>query len=154
MIRMSMLRNYPVIHLQKQIGLVQSLTMDPARKRVQALIVSGGLKGKRILPATMIQAIGDGYILAKSIQAYKRSMEPVISPFARDSTGCLVGLVTDYAIDERTLEVLAAEMMTGYLPHEQRNRIWMYAYHCTGSSDMIVPASLGSELIFSKEEDN
>jgi len=153
MIKMSMIRNCPVVCAQKQIGLVQSLVMDSARIRVQALIVSGGLKGKRILPVQLILAIADDYILAKGFRNYKRSAEPALSSFVRDSKGHLVGYVTDYAFDERTFQMLAIEMITGYLPKERRNRIWLYTYHCTTASDMIIPTPLNSEPIFSRKEE-
>lgn len=153
MIRMSALRNYPVICCKRQIGLLQNVTLDPARKRVCALVVSCGIRGKRVVTAQQVQAIADGFILAGQAEKYKRTYEAALSPFVRDTTGLLAGCVTDYALDERTLSVLAVEMMPGYWPVSSRQKIWIYAYTCTDGpkGGLTVPASLGSELIFSRE---
>ena len=48
---MSALRNLPVICENKRLGLLQSISLDPAQKRVSALIVSCGMRGKRVVPA-------------------------------------------------------------------------------------------------------
>ena len=49
MVRMSALRNMPVILGKVRLGLVQSVGLEEARKRVQALIVSCGIRGKRVI---------------------------------------------------------------------------------------------------------
>ena len=103
MVRMSALRNMPVILGKVRLGLVQSVSLDEARKRVQALIVSCGIRGKRVILPESVLSIGDGFILAEASRRYHRSDEPSPCPFVRDSAGLLVGLVTDYALDEKTL---------------------------------------------------
>lgn len=153
MVRMSALRNVPVICQSRQIGLLQSITLDAARKRVQALVVSCGMRGKRVVLRPHVQAIGGGFILADQIQKYRRMDENAGSPFVRDTTGMLAGRVTDYAVDERSLEILAVEIMPGYWPASSRQRFWVFAYHSAEDPDggLIVPASLGSGLIFPRE---
>ncbi len=151
---MSALRNLPVICQERQIGLLQSVTLDAARKRVQALIVACGFRGKRVALAEDVLALAEGFILIERAQRYTRADERPVSPFIRDTTGLLTGRVTDYAIDEQSLSVLALEMRHGYAPQHVGQRIWVYAYHCAegAAGDVVVPASLGSELIFSREE--
>lgn len=153
LVRMSALRNYPVISGNRQIGLLQSVSLDAAQKRVCALIVSCGMRGKRIVLPQSVQSIADGFILAQRVEKYKRAYETAPSLFVRDTTGLLAGRIIDYAIDEESLGIQAIEVMPGYWPCEQRIRIWVYAYtrpdECAG--ELIVPASLGSELNFSKE---
>ena len=153
MIRMSALRNTPVICCSRQIGLLQSISLDEARKRVHALVVSCGMRGKRVVLREHVQAIADGFILADQADKYKRIYEKAGSPFVRDTTGMLAGCVTDYAVDEGTLEILAVEIMPGYWPPASRQRLWAFAYHRSEDPDggLIVPASLGSGLIFSRE---
>ena len=153
MVRMSALRNTPVICRGRQIGLLQSISLDAARKRVRALIVSCGMRGKRVVLRQNVQAIADGFILADRTEKYKRIDEKTGSPFVRDTTGMLSGCVTDYAVDEGTLEILAVEIMPGYWPASSRKRLWAFSYHCVEApdGDLIVPALLGSGLIFSKE---
>jgi len=62
----------------------------------------------------------------------------------------LSGYVTDYAIDEATLNIIAVEMAQSYLPSAQKRRIWVYEYSrpSSESEELIVPSCLGSELIF------
>ncbi|MGN0775144.1 MAG: hypothetical protein ACI4MM_00560 [Candidatus Ventricola sp.] len=150
---MSALRNYPVICCSRQIGLLQSISLDAARKRVHALVVSCGMRGKRVVLGQHVQAIADGFILAGQTEKYKRFYEKAGSPFVRDTTGMLAGCVTDYAVDEKTLDILAAEIMPGYWPRASRQRFWAFAYHSADDpdGDLIVPASLGSGLIVSRE---
>lgn len=153
MVRMSALRNVPVICRSRQIGLLQSISLDAARKRVHALVVSCGMRGKRVVLGPHVQAVGDGFILADQTQKYRRMDERAGSPFVRDTSGMLAGRVTDYAVDERTLEILAVEVMPGYWPASSRRRFWAFVYHSAEEPDggLIVPASLGSGLIFPRE---
>lgn len=153
MVRMSILRNYPVICDKKRLGLLQSISLDPAQKRVCALIVSCGIRGKRVILPEHVVSIADGFILASQAQRYRRSAETVPCVFIRDTMGLLCGRVTDYAIDEATLSIAAIEMIPGYLPSERRSRLWMYAYTRSSdtSSELTVPVCLGSELIYSRE---
>ncbi|MBE5799296.1 MAG: hypothetical protein E7321_05020 [Clostridiales bacterium] len=142
MIRMSMLRNEPVVMGERQIGLLQSISLDKARKRVCALVVSCGMHGKRIVPSQHVCMIADGFILVGSQEKYRHSDKQQIWPFARDTTGLLVGRVTDYAIDRKTLDVLAIEIITGYWGKEIRNRIWLYEYSPASDADEIIIPSL------------
>lgn len=153
MVRMSALRNVPVICRSRQVGLLQSISLDAARKRVHALVVSCGMRGKRVVLGPHVQAVGDGFILADQTQKYRRMDERAGSPFVRDTSGMLAGRVTDYAVDERTLEILAVEVMPGYWPASSRRRFWAFVYHSAEEPDggLIVPASLGSGLIFPRE---
>ena len=153
MVRMSALRNTPVICCSRQIGLLQSISLDAARKRVHALVVSCGLRGKRVVLGEYVQAIADGFILAEQTEKYKRIYEKSGSPFVRDTTGMLVGCVMDYVVDEETLDILAIEVMPGYWPPASRQRFWAFDYHSADDPDggLIVPASLGSGLIVSRE---
>lgn len=143
MIRTSTLRNMPVICCKKQIGLLQSITLDTAQKRVQALVVSCGMRGKRMVLREHVQAIADGFILTDRIERMRRMDEQTPSRFVRDTTGMLAGYITDYAVDERTLEVLAVEVMPGYWPSESRKRIWVSDYGGMNEpqGDLIVPVS-------------
>lgn len=150
---MSILRNYPVICGKKQLGLLQSVSLDPAQKRVCALIVSCGMRGKRVVLPEDVVSIADGFLLVRQADKYRRAMETAPCVFVRDSTGLLCGRVTDYAIDEATLAIQAIEMIPGYLPGERRCRLWIYAYVRADedAGELSVPACLGSELIFSRE---
>lgn len=153
MIRLSILRNYPVICHDRQIGLLQSINLDRAQKRVSALLVSCGFHGKRVILPQNVLAIADGFILADEISKYRRAYDEDACAFVRDTTGLLAGKVTDYAIDEKTLSILAVEMSLGYWPSERRTKLWIYEYaRAQGSQDeLTVPASIGRELTISRE---
>lgn len=151
MVRMSVLRNLPVICDEKRLGLLQSISLDTAQKRVRALIVSCGMRSKRVVLPEDVISIADGFILVSRAQKYKRTMETAPCLFVRDTTGLLCGCVTDYAIDEKTLTVDAIEIIPGYLPTERRHRLWAFSYECSGGEELSVPSCLGSELDFSRE---
>lgn len=127
----SMIQNIPVVFGEKQIGLLQSIGFDQSRKRVQALIVSGGLCGKKLVRSEDVLAIADEFILVKNWNSYHRAKGQQIYPFVRDTEGFLAGRITDYAFDRKKLNVLAVEVITGYLPKESRNKAWIYTYSCT-----------------------
>lgn len=153
MIRLSVLRNCPVICREQRIGLLQSAALDDERKRVRALIISCGLRGKRMIPMRAVSAFADGFILVTDVCKCSRLAEEHGACFVRDTDGLLSGCVTDYAFDEEKNSILAIEVMTGYSLNEFRRRIWVYEYHLKAGSknELIIPASLGSGLIYSKE---
>lgn len=149
MIRLSALRNRPVVCGHKRLGLLQSVSLDSAQKRVCALIVSCGVLGKRVVLPQDVEAIADGFILVRRALRYRRMFETPPCAFARDTTGLLTGRVTDYAIDEATLDVAAVELTTGYLQPSREARLWVLDYVRQGeqSQELTVPACLGRELI-------
>lgn len=153
MVRLSALRNYPVVCENKPLGLLQGISLDEQQRRIEALIVSCGFRGKRIVLPEDVRAIADGFILAQKAQKYKRSLEKPLCTFVRDTTGLLAGRITDYAIDEEALRVAAIELSPGYLPGERQKRLWMYAYAHNGAdaSEVTVPASFHGELNLSRE---
>lgn len=149
---MSILRNYPVICHEKRLGLLQNISLDTAQKRVLALIISCGMRGKRVILSQDVLSVADGFILADKAEKYKKALEKTPCTFVRDTTGLLCGRVTDYAIDENTLCVRAIEVIPGYWPNERRARIWMYDYaRAERASELTVPACLGCELIETRE---
>lgn len=152
MFRMSMLRNIPVICGEQQIGIFQSACFDKTRKRVCAFVISSGLHGKRVVSASHIRLIGRGFILVDDWSRYKRLDEQQTSLFVRDTTGLLVGRITDYAIDQESMEIIAIEVLPGYFPKEICIREWMYA--CSFSEEAnawIIPVILQNQSCISKE---
>lgn len=138
MVRMSILRNYPIVLEERQIGLLQSIRFDAARKRVCALVVSCGIRGKQIVPIQHVRVIADGFILVSGIEKHRHADQQQMLPFVRDTTGILVGRVTDYAIHRESLDILAIEMISGYGPKEIKNRFWMNGYSISCDADEIV----------------
>lgn len=121
--------------------------MDEKRRRVQALIVSCGMRGKRIIPAEMVCAMTERFILAEDIQKYTGQYEPPVVRLIRDTSGVLAGYATDFAIDEKNLEISALEMAGGYIFRQNRKRNWVYRYTVSDSGELIIPATLRTELI-------
>ena len=153
MVRLSVLRNYPVICANKPLGLLQGISLDEQQRRIEALVVSCGFRGKCIVFPEDVRAVADGFILAQKAQKYKRSLEKPLCTFVRDTTGLLAGYITDYAIDEHAMRVTAIELSPGYLPGERKKRLWMYAYArmADGVAEVTIPASLLGEPILSRE---
>ncbi|MBQ2989780.1 MAG: hypothetical protein IJD60_00630 [Clostridia bacterium] len=154
MVRLSALRNYPIVCNQRQIGLLQSLCMDTAQKRVTALNVSCGIRGKRMVLCKDIISLADSFILVKETGRYQRRLDTKPCSLIRDTSGLLAGKVTDYAICKSTWHIAAVEMRIGYFPGESGMRLWIYDYKRSDENkgELTVPSSLGSELIMTEEE--
>lgn len=154
MIRMSVLRNYPVILNQKRLGLVQSACPDDTHKKVKMFVVSCGIHGKRLVDAQDVSMIGEGFILAQKARRFSRQDCTAEHTFVRDTTGQLAGYVSDYAVDENTFEILAAEVCPGYLYAKKRGKMWVYTYHPSASAihELIIPAGMSSDCVEVKEE--
>ena len=142
-----------MIYVRQKIGLLQGVTMDEKQRRVRALIVSCGMHGKRLIPAEMVHAISNAFILVGGTEKYVRHQEIQLGRMIRDTSGLLTGYATDFALDEKNLEIIALEMAFGYLFRQNRNRIWVYRYTVSDAGELIIPATLRSELIDFKEED-
>lgn len=152
LIRMSKLRNMPVVYADRQIGILQGVCLEQSRKRVCAFVISSGLRGKRIVPTTCLRMIAEQFILIDGWCKYRRSDEQRGVLFVRDTTGLLIGHVTDYALDEKTMEILAIEVLTGYFPKECRDKEWHFAFSISQEMDAwIIPAYLHNQSCISKE---
>lgn len=151
LVRMSMLRNVPIVFGERQIGLFHNACFDKTRKRVCALMISSGIRGKRIVPTEHICMIADRFILVDGWCRYRRSEEEQSSVFVRDASGLLVGYVSDYAMDPNTMEILAIEVHAGYWPKESRAGDWIYTYSFSQEDTVIIPTILRSRPCFSKE---
>jgi len=155
MIRFSVLRNYPVICGSKKIGLLQSMYVDEEQTQVVALMITCGFRGRKWVHARHILAVSECFILIACTDRLDMNSKTQLYPFVRDTSGRLLGRIVDYAIDEQDFEILAVEMMGGYLPCERRQRTWIYEYKHSNpeSNELIVPAELGLEPRSIKEED-
>lgn len=145
---MSVLRNRPVIYREKQIGLLQSIGLDTAQKTVQVLIIAGGFKGKQVVFADQIRSMTTDAVFVCDTYRYRKEYEPVRLRFVKDETGLLVGKITDYLIDEKTMNVAAFEMMRGFLTRDQREKIWVFSWS-PGSireDEIMIPNGLSDEL--------
>jgi len=154
MIRMSTIRNYPVVCAGRQIGVMQNIRLKPNQKAVEALIISCGIRGKRIVRVSEILSIANGFILIKKDENYFQQIEKNNCQFVRDTTGLLSGRITDYAINKSDLSIYAIEIILGYTLSERKKRIWLYEYQKSSKDEyeLIIPTALGIEQIISEEE--
>ena len=135
-------------------GLLQSVCFDQDRKRICALIVSSGVRGKKIVQTQHVQMLEKRFIMVDQWSKYRRSDQQQMALFVRDTTGLLVGRVTDYAIEEETMNILAVEMIPGYFPQAYRRRMWIHEYTFSkGLDEICIPDILHSWPCFSKEVD-
>ena len=155
MIRMSALRNVPVVFGERRIGLFQSVCFDQTRKRVCAFVISCGMRGKRIVPAEHVSLISERFILIDGSQRYRNSDKQEMFLFIRDTAGILVGRVSDYALDEKSLEILALEMISGYSFKDRHKRTWIYAYEFSNDfGELSIPLDLCSRPYLFGEENS
>lgn len=146
------MRNVPVVFGDQRMGLLQSVCFDQNRKKICALIVSAGVRGKKIVRTQHVQTFAQNFIMVDQWSKYRRSDQQQMALFVRDTTGLLVGRVTDYAIEEETMNILAVEMIPGYLPQAYRKRMWIYEYaFAKGSDEICVSDIQHSRPSFSKE---
>ena len=154
-IRVSAMRNMPVVMGERQVGLFHEACFDQTRKRVCAFVVSCGMRGKKIVSTPHIRGIADGFILIDARDRYRHSDGQSTSVFVRDTSGLLVGRITDYAIEPSTMEVMAMEMILRYSLRQNANRVWIYAYNQVQDGDELsIPLDLSSQLLFSREEND
>lgn len=147
MTRLSMLRNKPIICGEKRIGLLQNVMMDDAQKKVKALIVSCGIRGRKAVYAEDVISVCDGFILAEKAFPYNAKSLNFSHPFIRDASGLLLGKVMDYAIDEDTLNIIAVELIGGYMPADYSRKLWIYKYERTNPSvnELFISSMFGSD---------
>ena len=139
---MSRMRNTPVVCNDRQIGYLQGAKLDDGQKKVQAFVIAQGLKGKGLVYPEAVKVISEEFIIALCIAKYDRKFPVQNASFAYDTDGLMIGIVSDYAVEEKTLSVEAIEVKRGYLPCERNDRIWFYRYSSSEhrKNDVIVPA--------------
>ena len=154
LIRMTTLRNKPVILFKRQIGYLQNILPDYAQKRVHALIVSRGMRGKSVVMPEQICHISDNCILIDGITKYDAVKDYSLCRFAVDTSGHLIGRVVDYALDPVSMKVCSVEILPGYLPPECRARIWVYDYRKTmnAAHTLTIPSLTAYEPILCRRE--
>jgi len=122
--------------------------MNNTHKRIDALMISCGFRGKRLALPESILSIAEGFILVSQTVRCPRWKEQASVPFVRNTAGMLVGRISDYAIDESALEIMAVEVICGYLPSEYQKRIWVYEYtNRDEAREIVIPVGLGCELL-------
>lgn len=153
MFRLSAIRNYPLICRKKRVGLLQDIGVNLESKEVTEWIVGCGFYGKRRILSDYIRSVSDGFVLLEDHAKCMAARDCVKTEFVFDTSGLLLGRVTDYMIDESTKCIQALEVITGYWPCRYTRRIWLFAYEYRGKGEILVPASIGSELIGIKREE-
>ena len=148
-----MIRNYPVICKNKRVGLLLGMSLDLRAKRVTDLIISCGLRGKRMVQSSSVETIADGFILIRDMHLHTPIQEYTDTGFVFDTTGLFVGRIVDLAVDESSMSIQALEICTGYWPGLFSKRIWVFEFEQKDHGEVIVSASFGSGLIeWVKEE--
>ena len=89
---MSILRNFSVICGHRQIGLLQNASLDEAQKQVLALIVSCGIRGKRVILPESIEAIGRGFIIARDVRLTIARRKRRSAPSSGTPPGCFAAV--------------------------------------------------------------
>lgn len=153
MFRVNAVRNVPVIMGNKRIGLMMGLHFDLHAKRATEMVVACGLRGKRRIECKYVTGITDEFILVDDTAKSAPERGRINKAFAFDTTGLLVGSVSDYAVDESSMSILASEVTTRYHPGTYSRQIWVFDYEYIKTGEILLPASIGCELIGTKKEE-
>lgn len=151
---MNSLRNTPIIMENKRIGLLSGMIFDLRDKRAKDIVAACGLRGKRRIDCQHIMTLADGFILVDDTTRSRLQLNCSKKVFAFDTSGVLIGCISDYAIDESSMRIIAVEVTTGYYPGKYMRRIWVFDFEYINSEEILLPASIGYELMDLKKGEN
>ena len=139
MTRANRLIGLPVILDGAKIGVVDQLDFSPDARQISALTVqTNGLKSGSI-PACNVQLVGENAVLVTAAPVQRRSGR-FVPGRVRDTSGLMLGIVTDVMVDETTLSVTALELSFGPIDDILTGRRWVKEFsRDPKSGETIVP---------------
>ncbi len=148
---MNRLIGLPVICGEKRLGRVSSVMLTRSGDRLSGLMVQGGLRSARWVPAESILCLGTLSILVRNDGGKRQEAQPFRLGRVSDTGGMRLGCVTDVRIDEQTLGIDALEITFGPLDDLFIGRRWVRGFTIhPDNGDVIVPcepmdAAVGEE---------
>ncbi len=140
MTRMNRLIGLPVVCGEKKLGRVCAVMLTRDGGQLSGLMVQGGLRGARWVPAESIVCLGTLSILIAPGGSKKPEQHPFRLGRVCDTGGMRLGCVTDARLDEQTLAVEALEITFGPLDDLFVGRRWVQGFTIhPGSGDIVVP---------------
>lgn len=155
----------PVISLEegRQIGHIKSLVVDPAGKKVAALIIEqkGWFKEQRFIPYHKVKSAGsDAITIEKTTNVERAAGLPDIVKLAREKTGIIgarlvaengtiLGCVDEYYVDLATGSITGLEFSGNLLNSLIKGRAFLdTAYVRTLGKEVVVITNEGLDNIF------
>lgn len=140
MTRMNRLIGLPVVCGEKKLGRVSAVMLTRCGERLAGLMVQGGLRSARWVPADAIVCLGTLSILVKAGGGKKQEAHPFRLGRVCDTSGLRLGCITDARLDEQTLKVDALEITFGPLDDLFIGRRWVQSFTIhPASGDVVVP---------------
>lgn len=125
----------PVILNGKRIGHVACLTLDEGLNRVTGLRIARGLRGNRFIPSEAISLLGDVAVLVTDEGGRPGGERGLNLRRALTTDGQILGAITGALIDERTGQVAALELSSGWWDDLARGRRYVRGWTaCPGES--------------------
>lgn len=155
----------PVISLEEgqQIGAVKELVVDPAGKRIAALVIEqkGWFKEQRIIPFHKIHSVGeDAITIEKSSGVERAGSLPDIFKLLKDKVGVtgakivsekgtVLGFVDEYYVDLSTGTIAGLEFSGNFINSMVKGRAFLdIAYVRTLGKEVVVINDEGLENVY------
>lgn len=142
--RLNQMIGLPVMCGERRLGFVSSLCLSTDAHDLTGLNMRRGLHASMFIPASCIHVMEDTRVEVAAGQRERARKALRLGP-ACDGEGMRLGVVSDAAIDERTLRVKALELTFGPVDDLLRGRRWIRRF-------TVDPAT--GEVIVSLEEDD
>ena len=128
----------PVILAGKRVGHVACLTLDEGLTRVTGLRVARGLRGNRFISAGSVSLLGDVAVLVADQGVRPGGERGLNLRRATTTDGQILGAITGALIDERTLQVTALELSSGWWDDLARGRRYVYGWTASSGENVIL----------------
>ncbi len=128
----------PVIVGGKRIGHVAYLTLDERLTRVTGLRIARGLRGNRFVSASSVSLLGDVAVLVTNEGVRPSGERGLNLRRATTTDGQILGAITGAMIDERTLQVAALELTSGWWDDLARGRRYVYGWTASQGENVIL----------------
>lgn len=114
----------PVMCGGRRVGVVSSLCLSPDARDVTGLNMQRGFRGSIFVPGRSIRLLGEKQVEVAPLKEEKARHAARFGPVC-NAQGMKLGLITDAAIDERTLHVTALEVTFGPIDDLISGRRWV-----------------------------
>ncbi len=128
----------PVILNGKRIGHVACLTLDEGLTKVTGLRIARGLRGNRFIPSSAVGLLGDVAVLVKEDGVRPGGERGLNLRRATTTDGQILGAITGVLIDERTLNVAALELSSGWWEDLVRGRRFVNGWTACQGENVIL----------------
>lgn len=135
--RLNELIGLPVMCGGQRMGFVSALCLSPDVHDVIGLNLQRAFRSGIFVPESGIRRLGDRFVEIERPQSQKARAPAKFSP-ACDAQGMQLGVITDAAIDEKTLHVAALEISFGPLDDLIGGRRWVHRFTAEADTGRIV----------------